>query len=723
MNLLFRSSARPARVFMVLVVVCLAAGLLDARTASVPRSSATPNGGVGQNGELWLAPADTSAPVTSQLPVAISDLLSGRAARALPVFTSHTSDPLLGGYAMLYVGRAQASLGKWSEAAETAQQLIAREPDGYLGEAALWLAADAAENLGDLKTAVDSLRTITTGVPLVPERAWLRLGRAAERAGDKTLAATAIWKVYYDFPLTFEAEEAALSIGRLPLPAGRTAADRRQLNFTRAQQFFTARRISDARKAFDALRVGATPEEKSAIQFRIAQCDFFLRRFTVARDALRPFTLERSSRQPEAILFFASALRESGRADDYITYARKFASEWDGSFVEEALNDLATFQIVRDDDAAAAAIFGEMYARFPTGAYAERAAWRAGWWAYRNGQMGDAIRVFESAVANLGRVDRRPSFLYWAARARNQRGERELAAAGFRQVVADYRNSYYGRLAQRDLESFGVPVRRGGPYEAAADRRDLPVSVSGGARPANAETIRRLLAVGLYDLAINELRRAQLESGSSPLIEASIAYAMNRRGELRPAISAMRRAYPQFMADGGEALPPQMLAVIFPVTYWDVISAKANEQKLDPYLMTALIAQESTFDARVKSVANAYGLMQILPSTGRRYAPRLGIRPFSTRRLTEPEVNVQIGMAFFSDLVDKFDDRVSLALAAYNAGDSRVSRWMEERRGIDPDEFVDDIPFPETQNYVKRIVGTAEDYRALYKTSLSNLFK
>jgi soluble lytic murein transglycosylase len=80
-------------------------------------------------------------------------------------------------------------------------------------------------------------------------------------------------------------------------------------------------------------------------------------------------------------------------------------------------------------------------------------------------------------------------------------------------------------------------------------------------------------------------------------------------------------------------------------------------------------------------------------------------------------------MAFFSDLVDKFDDRVSLALAAYNAGDSRVSRWMEERRGIDPDEFVDDIPFPETQNYVKRIVGTAEDYRALYKTSLSNLFK
>jgi soluble lytic murein transglycosylase len=129
--------------------------------------------------------------------------------------------------------------------------------------------------------------------------------------------------------------------------------------------------------------------------------------------------------------------------------------------------------------------------------------------------------------------------------------------------------------------------------------------------------------------------------------------------------------------------------------------------------MMAVIAQESTFQADVRSIANAYGLMQVVPATGRRYAQALGIRPFRTARLTEPVTNLRIGMAYFADLVRQFGD-VARALAAYNAGEQRVSRWVAERPGIERDEFIDDIPFPETQNYVKRILGTAEDYRRLY---------
>jgi soluble lytic murein transglycosylase len=175
----------------------------------------------------------------------------------------------------------------------------------------------------------------------------------------------------------------------------------------------------------------------------------------------------------------------------------------------------------------------------------------------------------------------------------------------------------------------------------------------------------------------------------------------------------MRRAYPQFMAHGGEALPTPILQVIFPIDHWTLISKYAAARKLDPYLLTALIAQESTFQEDVRSVANAYGLMQIVPATGRRYATKLGIRPFRTARLTEAETNVRLGTAYFSDLLQQFGN-VAPALAAYNAGEHRVARWLAERPGIDQDEFIDDIPFPETQNYVKRIIGTAEDYRNLY---------
>jgi soluble lytic murein transglycosylase len=241
-----------------------------------------------------------------------------------------------------------------------------------------------------------------------------------------------------------------------------------------------------------------------------------------------------------------------------------------------------------------------------------------------------------------------------------------------------------------------------------------PLTIEPGARPDNATLIQGLLAAGMYDEAIGELRRVQATSGTSPMVEATIAFALNRQGRLRPGIQAMRRAYPQFLAAGGEALPEEILTVIFPVDHWNVIQQHALGKQLDRFLVAALIAQESTFQADIKSAANAWGLMQIVPATGREYALRLGIRPFSTNRLTDPEVNVQIGTTYFSDLVKRFGGVVP-ALAAYNAGPSRVVKWTAERPGMEQEVFIDDIPFAETQNYVKRILGTAEDYRRLYR--------
>jgi len=175
----------------------------------------------------------------------------------------------------------------------------------------------------------------------------------------------------------------------------------------------------------------------------------------------------------------------------------------------------------------------------------------------------------------------------------------------------------------------------------------------------------------------------------------------------------MRRAYPQHLTAGGQELPLEILQVIFPLTYWDSIKKQSAARGLDPYLVAALIAQESTFDPKIRSAANAWGLMQIVPATGRRLARTLNIRGFTTRTLTDAETNIRMGTLYFSQLVRQFGGTY-YALASYNAGEHRVVRWKAERPGLDEDEFIDDIPFPETQNYVKRILGTAEDYRRLY---------
>ena len=234
--------------------------------------------------------------------------------------------------------------------------------------------------------------------------------------------------------------------------------------------------------------------------------------------------------------------------------------------------------------------------------------------------------------------------------------------------------------------------------------------------------IRALAAAGLYDDALREVQYAQRVWGDNAVLQATSAWIRHQQGlglkatdrfnALRGAITTMRRAYPQFMAAGGETLPPDLLQIIFPLDYWPLIKKYSDLHKLDPYLIAALMAQESTFTAEIRSHANAYGLMQIIPSTGRRYARKLGIR-FTTASLTNAETNVRLGTLYFKELMDRFGG-AHYALASYNAGESRVARWLQESPGLERDEFIDNIPFAETQTYVKRILGTAEDYRRLY---------
>jgi soluble lytic murein transglycosylase len=303
------------------------------------------------------------------------------------------------------------------------------------------------------------------------------------------------------------------------------------------------------------------------------------------------------------------------------------------------------------------------------------------------------------------RSDYRPSFLYWSARSHGKLKASAEAESRMRLVFADYANSYYGRLADRTLPRSARATAM--PSAVPATRQSVDP-----AEPPTAGLIRLLLAAELYDDALNELRFVQRTAGSTPVIEATMAWAYHRKGELRRGISLMRRAYPQFLT-ADQNLPREILQVIFPLTYWDLIRKHSAARGLDPYLVAALIAQESTFDPEIRSAANAWGLMQIVPATGRRLARPLGIRRFTTSMLTNPEINVRIGTLYFSRLVQQFGG-VHYALASYNAGENRVVRWKAERPGVEEDEFIDDIPFPETQNYVKRILGTAEDYRLLY---------
>jgi len=455
-------------------------------------------------------------------------------------------------------------------------------------------------------------------------------------------------------------------------------------------------------------------DDREVVDLRIAECDYFLKRYAAARDGVRPY-LDNASRKAEARFFYLSALRGLGDQEEASRLTRALVDDFpDSSWASEALNNLGTQYILTNDDDLAADTFKELYEKFPTGPYAQRSAWKYGWHAYTTGHYAETIRVFESAAAAFPRSDYRPPFLYWAGRAREKLGQTEPAQARLRLVYTDYMNSYYGRLASRRLPAVKADApAQPGAVVGAAYQAAPPAPAPASAPPPNAQLIRRLLAAGLYDAGIEELQFAQKQWGTSPAIEATLAWIYHEKGELRRAITAMRRAYPQFLSESGEGLPAEILQIIFPLTYWDAIKKNAAVYELDPYVVAALILQESTFDPTAHSAANAYGLMQIVPATGRRLAVAVGIRRFNTAMLTNGDTNIRLGTLYFKRLVSQFGG-VHYALASYNAGENRVVRWKAERPGMDEDEFIDDIPFPETQNYVKRILGIAEDYRRLY---------
>jgi len=673
--------------------------------------------------KLWMTAENAIArtPTIAQFAEAVKLEVDTNFARALPMLAQPAlQQGTLGDYAIFYEGLAQLRLGHAADARKTFQDLQAKPPIGYLVEAAALREAEADETLGDESAALDVYDRLAKKKTTAPDDVLMRMGRAARAAGRSDKAVEAFSRVVYEFPFSDLAPLAATELETLPLAPIEPGTNRYKLELGRAERLFGAKRYAQAKPAFDALKRATSGDDRELVNLRLAEIDYFSKRPRQAREGVRPY-LEKASRQGEALYFYAIATRELGDEADYLRIVRRIVTDFpDQSWAEEALNNLASHDIVRNDDAAADATFREMYEKYPTGRYAERAAWKIGWYAYKNGRYADTVRVFESAAGRFPRSDYRPSWLYWAGRAHGRLNEPALAEARYALVVTDYQNTYYGRLAIKRL-SGAAPQRQLVVENAGTDfEGDGGRTSSADALPPNEPVIRVLLGLQLYDQAIDELHFAQKAWGDSPAIQATLGWIYNQRGDLRAGINAVRRAYPQYMAAGGEKLPTELLKVLFPVNYWPTIKRYSELHHVDPYMMAALCLQESNFTADIKSPANAYGVMQLLPSTGRQYAKSLGLsRRFSLSMLTTADTNINMGTAHFADLVRQFGG-AHYALASYNAGENRIARWIAERPGIDQDEWIDDIPFPETQNYVKRILGQAEDYRKLYGTDAAS---
>ena len=166
-----------------------------------------------------------------------------------------------------------------------------------------------------------------------------------------------------------------------------------------------------------------------------------------------------------------------------------------------------------------------------------------------------------------------------------------------------------------------------------------------------------------------------------------------------------------------EAAPEKFWKLAFPLPYRTALESNSRARGLDPYIVAALIRQESEFNPKAISRAKAYGLTQVLPSTGRQLSRRVGMPRFSPSMLFEPDINLKLGTYYLKSLLDKHEGKWEETLAAYNAGKSRSDEWSTWASYREPAEFIETVPFTETRNYIQIVLRNAYVYRRLYGTT------
>ncbi len=393
---------------------------------------------------------------------------------------------------------------------------------------------------------------------------------------------------------------------------------------------------------------------------------------------------------------------ENEKALEYFTQLRD-------RYARNSFNDpayLASARIYeslgRPDDAAR--LYRDFGKRFPDSPQREEAQWRLAWVHYLRRDYDRAYSAFGSLAADKGDGRYKTGALFWQARAAQKTARADEAQRIFLQILNAQEESYYKGPALRWLEKMGVAVE---------DKKAASPDLAPGTAPSFSvdQSFHLSRAQELARLSLNQLAIAELDE-----IRNSIQDDL-------PAKLALMREYGRNGAYGRSvALANQMTLPSdelnryrFPLAFWETIRKIAAESALDPYLVLALIRQESIFDPRALSPASAFGLMQLLPSTAVRAAAQLGLAPPQPPELYKPELNLTLGIHYLKELLQRYANDPVKAIAAYNAGENAVARWEKQIAAEDREEFIERIPYRETRLYVKLVLRNHRIYRKIYE--------
>jgi len=613
-------------------------------------------------------------------------------------------------YADFLAAQAFMEAGKLSEAESLLTPFATKYPESIFVPRLPAMIANLSIEQNDPGTALRVLHQHASDPIANHADFQLALARASQMTGNVDEAARLYRHIFLTFPLSNEGQQAKTQLAVVGAAAPLTVAERR----AHADALYAGGRYADAGEEYRALANDSSasdPEAKNALLVAAASCDFKTKRLNKEEVDALPDTADASGARRMYLAVEVARNRDDSNALETLVTQMEQRFQ-DSPWLAEALYTSANMYLLKKDYPQAIVYYTELATRFPTHRYAPSSHWKAAWLNYRLGNYSAAALLFDKQIALYAGGKEIPAALYWRGRLyADQEHQPAMAAAYYQTVSRTFEHYYYAQLSRDRLAELGSVSPADVAMLENIQREEIPALTDDVPEDDEHVIKARLLAnAGLNEYIPDEIKAADGSEQWGAFAEAEI-YSSD--GETFRAMRVLKRALPFYTSAPIDTLPMGYWKILFPQQYWSAIEQDSVKNGLDPYMVASLIRQESEFNPTAISPANAFGLMQLLPSVGRSMAKEEGIHHFNEMELLNPETNIRLGTRYLKQTLDKFDGQPPYAFAAYNAGDSRVTDWQSIGKYHGMDEFVESIPFTETRDYVQAILRNESIYREL----------
>ncbi|HEX8637978.1 MAG TPA: transglycosylase SLT domain-containing protein [Pyrinomonadaceae bacterium] len=626
----------------------------------------------------------------------------------------------LGDYALWLRGRALQQTGKHAEAMTVFADLVKKYPDSLRAKEAKLLWANSATSAGQTVAIPNFLQDLNDRNNA---DALLLTAKSFEAQGNRAQAVKFYRRVYFYGAGTDAAKEAETKLTALTETLAPQTAEE---VLTRADDLYAAKKYAEARTAYDNLTTSFPTAATSQIHLKRLMTFVNLRLMNEAQSAF--IMIPRTAKEKEQAFYELAAGYAKNRQ---WAQARATVEEMRRVFPSSAQTPrtiVAVGMAARDakNKPEETYFLRTAVAAYPNAVDVAQAQFELAWLEHETRNFAVSSQMLTEHLARYVDKDstNRGKAGYWAARDSERAGKVAESCALYDAVLHRYAANWYGYLAQQKLGNLRARGECRTPAnfpatsivpKAVANLKTVTVApeTATAKELVRAEKSEELGAVGLFDWATDELQEAQKTAANSPKINLSLAKHYRFKGENVEALRALAKSYPDYSQMNPEEMGTEEWDIFYPLTNWNDIKYWAKQRDLDAFQVAGLIRQESVFNPRARSGAQAYGLMQLLIPTARMMARKYGTSAtIDGTTLFQPALNIELGTAYMRDQLAKYG-RVEYMAVAYNAGPGRVVQWRNSLP-LEIDEYVEAIPFSETRGYVQGVIRNAAQYRRLY---------